>query len=907
MKKFFFRSVMVIGLALFSAGVTSAVDFTQFNRDAGTVASGIRSGIQSGGQALLDGVQGGPRVLGEGLDGLSEQINGRGTGFYMSIYKNVVNEPDEMLKEQLSNRFGLNFELSLQPQTLSGQETFAALYDAPANSYQPRYVPELENTLDQICARIRAGAIDEELRFWDLAHRRLKDQKIFTERPDPVSDQNQNEIDVAAVNRLIQSFPSVKEGFVQDLVKQIPTSQELLDQDTLFDCDREIRDAVDFEMRLQQLLHPQRKQLEVLQTFMNGKLEDFEGLPRYDLLLDIDVIESIFFGTGVTSGEVAQSSREKKEREEQALEVFRDITDSTVSELPDGGVRTGGGSLSFVRSLLDPFERAFVSQIPDQPSTLGFGKRSGQSAGPFCPDRAGLGLDFSTVGQTPASTGQSSQTLEELEASRAAEIIRRDGGDVDLDVPSGVRIAEPEQEDGELQEGQQSVVNSQSVCQGNSGFDFGNPLIRMVFCLTVEFKKVGKTWQVVSDDCISCHIAKMNQVFEEMLLTKSVRPHKNTGTVMESALCEDAYGNDVGFFSFIEWVPVKFYPDICYPQGGITNEDTARLTGYPEIVAKVSQPGNSYDCRTLEDDKAKERCQDALIFSDTIDSDQYDLAYVIRDELWKRLVGERGEAERELHEFLYRLGKTEPRHGEEEFLEQDLKQRKECLNQRIQLVQSNADLAVSGDTDKKTVELLKIKGYFEGESAAATVPEGCDAADTVSQLESDISAERDRVVREAARFNQAARDFNRKSACGPFSDPGFYDQFANFVDDQVLNGDYYLDTKFRATQTPQERVSGQILENTDVDDIDTLLNEIGQAVENNQESLREKRELESFAQRQAKSQVLPSALAQELTSLRTNLQSFTDWWSEMVDKKQFVNKSGKRINALESFLEKVRR
>ncbi|MDF2379668.1 MAG: hypothetical protein P1V18_05655 [Candidatus Gracilibacteria bacterium] len=914
MKKIFFRSVVVMGLVMLSVGMSSAFDVTplkQLNRDAGTLSSQIGSGIDQAGQGALGFVQGAPRVIGQGLEDAA-QTSDTGKGFYMSIYKNVVVEPNEMMKEELSQRFGLDFKISLQPKALTGQKTFVSLYDSPADGYSPQYIPELTNTLDESCARIQAGVIDQEARRMDLLFARLQDKKIFAEKKTVKPEPTQDELDIAAVNRLIQSFPAVKEGFVQELVKNIPQGNQLDEQSVLLDCDREIRDAVDFEMRLQQLLHPHRKQLEILQTFMNGKLEDFEGLPRYDLLLDIDVIESVFFGTGVSSGDTGGKNTEEKKRKDEALEVFRDVVDSTVAELPGSGVATGVGSQSFVRALLDPFENAFLGKISGESTTLGFGKRSSASAGPLCPDQAGLGLDFSTIGKTNDVQNRDLGTLEDIAASRAAEIIRQDAVDLDIDLQERVaqRLANPVVENGQLQEGKQTALNAQSVCQGNTGFDFGNQLIRMVFCLSIEFNKVGKTWKVVRDDCISCHIAKMNQVFEEMLLNKSVRPHKNTGTIMESALCEDAYGNDVGFFSFIEWVPVKFYPDICYPEGGITNEGTARLTGYPELVSKLEQSGNSVDCRTLESDEAKDTCRDALVFTNTMSSSEYDGAYLIKDDRWKRLVGERGEVERELHEFLVRLGKAEPRHGEEAILFDDEKKhyqkRRECLAQRIHLIQTSS-LPVSTLEDQKTLQLLVVKGYSNADIQPGLVPEGCDAVDTVSTLEKDITDERNRVMKEAARFNQAARDFNRNSSCGPFSDPGLLDQLVDFAENRVISGSYYIDTEFRATQTPQEKVSGQILDNTDITDIDVLLNEIGQAVENNQESLKEEQNKRVFQMMQEKSQVLPSALGQELNSLRTNLQSFTDWWSEMVDKKQFVDESGTRINALESFTKKVRR
>src|SRR5690606_15440886 len=188
-----------------------------------------------------------------------------------------------------------------------------------------------------------------------------------------------------------------------------------------------------------------------------------------------------------------------------------------------------------------------------------FGTSSQDFAGPMCVETAtGLDLDYSQMSREGdrVLTSSSGETRS-ISSGGAIQSIGT------LPTPP-VRTDQIVQEAFEpnqralTQEGAYDFgANRKALCEGTVGVNIGNDFLQLLFCLDIRFAKLGKTWQTGREDnCIACHIAAMNQTFEERVLKSSVRPHKNTGTVMESAICEDGYGDDVGFHFFLEWVPV---------------------------------------------------------------------------------------------------------------------------------------------------------------------------------------------------------------------------------------------------------------------------------------------------------------------------------------------------------------
>ena len=903
MNKTLLSSAVLLSLLLVSMGIVSAVNFSRLDATLQSGVDTLGSSAQSGVDAVSNAIRQSPGALGSGLSAVGQgfqQAAGQqvGRGFYMKIYEQIVAEPNKKVKEQLNSRFAVNINLRPQPLSRTGSYTFLDLYEEQGKTETNQYVAELTGDLSQICRRYLGGMMDDQVKALDLLAKRLQQKQEFASAQELRSLVNQ-------INTLLPSVPAARAKLIQQRLEEL-SALDTTDQQVLLNCERDLRDEIGFESRLQTLLNPSRTQLEALYTFMNGQLEDYGfGLPKYDLLLDIDVIEAIFFGTGISSGISGDGRVAVDPRRQAALETFQELTGSAYEELPETttGVVTRSTSSVFSR-LFSPFTESFITKIPGERQTLGFGTGSSSASGAFCPDDIGLNLNYNTVGRAPAETSvpssaDSAGTDPEGGVSTLGTLVQQD--QISLQGAPAMPTGKPDVVNGQLQEGnKRSNLNAQSACQGTTGLDFGNDLLRLVFCLTVEFKKVGKTWTKAREDCIACQVYAMNQIFEEQLLSRSVRPHKNTGTIMESAICEDGYGDDVGFFSFIEWVPVKFYPDICYPSGGVTNADRGEIIGYPEILAKLEKPAGEVECEVdFKDEEAKNSCFQALNGIGYANYDYFKQAYLDRSEFWTNLVGERGQAERELHDFLYRLGKVPPVHGEEEQLEQDLLEKRRQIEQRIGEIRNNPNLIVSADRDEKTEELLCLKGYFRTDSNCLP------GQLSIDQFERELFRERERVMTRLKRYNQRQNDFSQTTSCSPFALPGLFEQLGDFLTNRVFDADYYLDTRFRRTQTPVEKLTGQITTNTDIDDIDTLLSTINSELEFNQQSLENEVTQREFEGAQDQSRILAEAFGPELNNFRTIMTQFTDLWSEMVDKQQFVSKSGKRINALESFLQKV--
>ena len=85
-----------------------------------------------------------------------------------------------------------------------------------------------------------------------------------------------------------------------------------------------------------------------------------------------------------------------------------------------------------------------------------------------------------------------------------------------------------------------------------------------------------------------------------------------------------------------------------------------------------------------------------------------------------------------------------------------------------------------------------------------------------------------------------------------------------------------------------------------------LFDEINRQVEHLAEVDALEIEKMTFESEQEEALKLFTALRDEFLRFRTNFFAMTEWWSEMVDEKEFVSKSGGSINVLESYLEKTK-
>jgi|CXWL01.1.fsa_nt_gi hypothetical protein len=892
-----------------------------------------------------------------GVDQVKGSSETDGEGFYLAIYADTVKNPNTQVEEQIKKRFGIDFKVDLLPPKQSGKAIFTDFFKNPSGYHNSPAVPTLRDSLQSDCVRIRAAQVDDKARQLSLLNKRLKEKKLQLEAPPDPKAPATPPVDPLIreeLLRLIDTFDTKSRAQLDQAIKDIPDFSTLTDQQVLLSCYQDLSRSVDFEMKLQTILNPSRKQLEALQTFTNGRLDDFsntvpltnfttgQAFPKYDLLFDLDVIDYIFFGTAVGTNLRKPDEISEDKQDPGGFGSYQNLQKkSQPSEASNssGGraIESGSaGSVSVIEGMATIPADPFAAVAPGVTSTE-FGASSKTPAGPYCADApTGLNLDYSGLNAGTVAPASTALTQEEAiarlreEQSVEGAVARSTGEPLDAEPgPTSTPV------DGNLPEGPRSQgKNSQGLCQG-SGAGFGNELFKLIFCVDIDFAKTGKTWETSREDnCIACHLYEINRIFEKNVLKASVRPHKNTGTIMESAICEDGYGSAVGFQYAIEWVPVKFYKDICYPQGGVTSEEYADLVGYPEIVARVNKPGSYVDCKAdFKDEKAQKRCLEVIggpsltyeVFAEeylklldpykSLPDDkknnisrkkiQSTTEIDKKRNIWARLVGEQGIAEREVHLLLYQLGKDSPRYGEEKIVKQDFKTRLDYLTAAVSDIQRLANPVATSKKDDKLEKLLCLKGYTLKPDGADTSQCSPEPKDTFRAFERDVNLERDRVAKLSKQWNARSRDFNQENPCGMFAGSGLIDA-ANKTFADKFSWSYYLNTPQRKTQTPEEQLTGQISANTEVEDINRLLTKIDEVVGSTVKSREGQRDKAEFQGDQEKGLQLYEALVFELATFRANIRGMTDWWADMVVNKQFVSKGGQKQNVLENFLEKLR-
>ncbi len=930
---------------------------------------------------IVQGIRQAPKDVYEAVHGFGE---GSGTGFYMSIYESVVSQPNTAVENRIKERFGISsFSLDIAPASGSGPQIFTDFFKVGASSlFSPvkRYQPNLFGSLQQDCRRIKAAQISDTERQWDLVSARVQEQidelnkKIITGKASDVEKKKMENLKASRAN-----IEAVKVASMVLLTQQV-SKKVNLDQQALLTCYVEFSHDIDFEIQLQKLLHPHSVQLEAMQTFTNGKLDDFTRsggelnptdinlgyvFPRYDLLLDLQAIDTLIFGSPLvidrpdsvapagTPGAKKKTFSNYPELAQAVMENQKSVESIVGKPLPNL-INPNSNLQPVVSPQPDSsgkvlFKVAPGSGIESIPPSSGFGSGIGAIviAGPTCPvtNRSGLSLDYSTVGKAPGTVATVSPAFDEVQYVRKltgnepALVSSRDTTlpNTNIFAPPlltpGRPLSEVDQHiakdiDQLKARGQFSVgKNEKAACQGASGLNLSNDFLDLSLCLDFKMSKTGKTWKSVNDDtCLQCQIAKMNQVFEDKVLKKSVRPHKNTGTIMESGLCEDATSSNMNWGGLIEWVPVKLFDDLCYPKAGVSQEDYAKLVGYPEIVSKIDQSDKEIICRgDFIDPDAIARCSKA-ISGPKMSYEQFKMYYLKgldwlvklqkgnqnahgieqpedadkEKNTWARLVGDRGIVERELHVLLYRLGKVPAQFEEDKNIQQDFKKRLDGLRAKLKTIQ---DLPESED---KIQQFLCLKGYFYGEQQQAGGVKAFDCAgfsETFKKLDDDVNAERTRIGKMLKRWNQMSADFDRDHACSVFDSMSFKRLEQGIVN--RFSSDFYLDTNTGRKEAPEDQFLKQISVNRGIDDLSQLFSEVDKSIS----TVKDVNDQKIKAQQVTNDQQVVLQFAQirdEFKQFQTNLGSLTDAWGKMIQTDSFVSKSGGRISILESFLEKIK-
>jgi hypothetical protein len=920
MFKWVLRSGFVGVLILVAAG-TALSDFTRGDVDKFNW-SDVNSTIRGGADAAIRAGQ----IRGDDIDVATGTSSAKGNGFYEAIYADTVRNPNKLAEKKIKERFGIRFKVDLAPASRQGQFLFYDFFKNPGGALSNPVVPTLQDTLQSDCVRIRSAQADDEVRRWNMVKRRIQEQQKAAESGS--GETTNREI----LLRLGNTIDDVAKAQVANALANVPELKSLNSQDILLKCYQDISSAVDFEFRLQSILNPSRKHLEALQTFMNGRLDDFTqsipltdisygtSFPQYDLLFDIDVIDLLFFGTPVatTSGVASGGSADPSGGNSRPFTDYAAIQAVTSSEPGDGGSTTSESP-----GVPSPNTSSTGVNSPSQDgssddstsSTSAFGSSSNQFAGPMCTElETGLDLDYTELdavasGATGVITTPPTPTPQAPPVSvpPSSSPLPSNGGP--LSIPPGEVLT---------QEGTYNLgLNRQALCEGTLGINFGNDMLQLLFCIDIKFSKLGKTWQSTpQENCIACHLTAMNQVFEEIIFKSSVRPHKNTGTIMESGICEDGYGDDLGFFSFIEFVPVKLYPELCYPKGGVTPTQYAELVGYPELLARVNKPGFEVQCDVhFIDEDAVKRCKEA-VGGNTLNYYQFQEHYLEsinletpmtsvgegdRGNTWVRLVGDQGVVERELHLFLYRLGQAQEQYGESVKVPQDFKAQYDYLRGQLDRIQKS-DLS----EERKLEQLMCLKGSFYGGQVSGENAFECEQYEyTYRQVDEAVSRERDRISGLTAGWNARSRDFNQENQCDTFSGSGIVDAFKEEFKGR-FSFDYFLETDVRRAQSPAEQITRQVTDNSDIDDLNRLFSEINSQLDSVAQGKTQEQLRAEFQSSQESSLLYYSAFAVELGTFRSILKSYSDWWDKMLTDQQFISKGGQRISVMESFLEKLR-
>lgn len=901
-------------------------------------------------QNFSETVRGAPKKLGEAV---SDSLSGSGNGMYLKVYEDVIRNPNKLLKERVSQRFGINFDLDLAPRPDTvGPAWFKDFFHVgPQDLFAkvPLVQPNLKDNLQRVCVEMRLAQIDDRRMEWEILKKRAKEkkEKLLTPKPSKKGEKPPapNLAEIEFLNRIAERLAVNQERDIKALLRNLPSPSQVLDQEALLQCYSEFSQEIDFEMALQTMLNPSRKQLETLQIFTNGVLDNLGGtfsksFPNYDLLLDLQIIDRMIFGSSVTldkrKGGVDQIAQMKKEKKGAgSLATAPQIKD--ILRIQGGfQVNIPGPQSSVFKSpyrlpkfvpagdnpLIAPDKESFPStpSTTVYPESKGFGTTA--DGGKYCPAemKGGLQLNESEIGAAPGSftaggaagssvagSSRGTSTGGSFEEGEDAELVREDGQSPVV-VGPGAASSSPFKDKADNTTAKSPSKNRKELCE--NGFRFGNDFLTLLFCLDIRFSFTGKSWtaaeKIEDQECLFCHIAQINKTFEEKVLKRSVRPHKNTGTIMESAICEGGYSKDIGFHFDIDFVPVKIFPDICYPVGGVSKPEYALLRGHPDISAKVDQPGKSFQCN--QDIFAKEsvkECEERIgvnrisyddikkNYSAAIAKQIQDLDEIgPKENKWVRLVGHQGLAKGILEHFLYRLGKIKKEKapfGLETV--QDFFERQQKLQKKVDEIRSG-----KLSDGEKMKELVCVKGYLSDQFQ-------CPDGDTLKKLDEDIEKERQRVFTILRRWNQQSKDFNRESRCSQFEGQGLITALEKTFSDR-LSLDFYLNTPKQRIKSPQDQFLPQIAATTEIDDVGGLLSQVDRVIKQLGE-LKDTKEEEKKEERDQVEALQYLALFTEMQSFQKSFDSIRKQVLRFFNEKTFASTSGQKINVLESFLEKA--
>jgi hypothetical protein len=476
--------------------------------------------------------------------------------FYLDIYRAVSEGADDALLDQLSQSLDIS---SADTKMFVREQTLNSIAQVTQNSYDAKLY-ELTRDRDATVNRLT------EL----LASRLSESQLTLLERhsghcDEPSSDSLIALLDAGIDYDHIEAYCSLYFEMNRNL--ELEASDNSVDSFSDYLVRQEkFLDDLNFERGLVDLKQNLTDEVAAIELFADGQLNSLaENFPSYDLLRDLDVIDFLIFG----------------------------VTES-VNLSPNGnfvlpGFAGGGGGkpsesdVNSLSSLLSPaalYEpkgvdefASFEASVPGLPFDLASPDRrledsnvvsilDQQAQAPAvnelsCAVPEGLTLDFSPARSLEAYEKQITDSYADFDAALTASV----GGDDILNTLS------------------ESLSSQQSAVLGVSfrpDADFGQQLhanfdqnycfaidFDVRFCARLDIGNYNNPRTIKDENCIACHLSKINGIFTDDLLPYRLMAQKNEGLIGADGFCTDALVPNSGFYPVAVSKPAKNYYDIC--------------------------------------------------------------------------------------------------------------------------------------------------------------------------------------------------------------------------------------------------------------------------------------------------------------------------------------------------------
>lgn len=290
------------------------------------------------------------------------------------------------------------------------------------------------------------------------------------------------------------------------------------------------------------------------ELFSNGVLEDIPGLPKFDLLRDLDTIDFLLFGTSQT---INLPSGQAGSLDDFVQPLFADDR-SSESLAQDSDLSSPTAGLIINKSL-GVNDRDIVSGGLSSSSAA----TSSEPKPPITPEL----LAECSLKQSVSLDNSYAQELESAEKALAHEVASS------LSSPStSIRNTYPTLDFSTvtLPDISSQIAVKDSVLNAKLREANANPNEKcfqvdfdIEFCISAEFGNYPAAKVYKTDSCISCMVKKINSIFETKLLPYSLRAHKNDGQIAAGGFCTGALDPEPGVQVMFLPKPVPFENTIC--------------------------------------------------------------------------------------------------------------------------------------------------------------------------------------------------------------------------------------------------------------------------------------------------------------------------------------------------------